>query len=138
MGLGHPSSAACLLANSDYFFLLTLLGTFIPDRAFSLGSGFKKTHTANILVSLFLNHCCAAPGSHGPVPSGRQSASLGLPVLGVLEPPVWVSSAPEGNTQRLRPSEKCPAQGGRWTQELRIWLRCFISQVTSLKCCLKI
>lgn len=67
------------------------------------GLRIKKTHAANILVSLFLNHCWAAPGSHGPVPSDRQTLSLGLPVLGVLELSVWASLAAEATPRGLHP-----------------------------------
>lgn len=86
--------AARPLANSDYFFfLLALLGAFIPDRAFSLGSGLKKIHTANILVSLFLNHCRAAmelrASAFRPadsVPGHSCPRGPGAPCLGLLTP----------------------------------------------------
>lgn len=65
--------------------------------------------------------------------SGQQTQSQGIPALGVLEPPVWVSSLPEGSTQRPRSSEECSARGGRWGREPN-WLSFSVSQVTSLKC----
>lgn len=89
-GCVAPAPAARLLANSDYFSfsVLSWVPLFLTVH-FSLDSGLKKKkknpHIANTLVSPFLNHCCAAPGSHGPVLTDGQSLSPGLPILWVLE-----------------------------------------------------